>query len=235
MTATMRAVRALRARSTAAERRKANGGSNAQALVDYLATKGAETGGAMGQALIDNGLITTMADKMVAVQTQATTMADSMIPAYLSAGVAQAQANYEGFKANYGAGGPARVALENLMDRIAASLDRTSTITVKTVYEAAGIKGARALGGPVTAGDAWLVGERGPEVFVPSGNGNIIPNGGLPVGSGSFASGSSRGSGGTTYAITVQAGVGDPRAIGQSIVEMVTRYENANGKVWAAA
>lgn len=37
------------------------------------------------------------------------------------------------------------------------------------------ISGARADGGPVTAGKAYIVGERRPEVFVPSQNGMIIP------------------------------------------------------------
>jgi hypothetical protein len=37
--------------------------------------------------------------------------------------------------------------------------------------------GARAEGGPVTAGGAYLVGERGPELFVPSGAGQIDPAG----------------------------------------------------------
>jgi hypothetical protein len=36
--------------------------------------------------------------------------------------------------------------------------------------------GARATGGPVGPGRAFLVGERGPELFVPSGNGNIVAN-----------------------------------------------------------
>ena len=35
----------------------------------------------------------------------------------------------------------------------------------------------RANGGPVTAGRPFVVGEQGPELFVPSGNGSIIPNG----------------------------------------------------------
>ena len=34
----------------------------------------------------------------------------------------------------------------------------------------------RALGGPVGAGRAYLVGERGPELFVPGAQGNIVPN-----------------------------------------------------------
>ncbi len=37
--------------------------------------------------------------------------------------------------------------------------------------------GARAAGGPVDAGLAYLVGERGPELFVPQGAGSIVPNG----------------------------------------------------------
>jgi hypothetical protein len=37
---------------------------------------------------------------------------------------------------------------------------------------------ARANGGPVSAGKTYLVGERGPERFVPSSGGTIIPNGG---------------------------------------------------------
>jgi len=36
----------------------------------------------------------------------------------------------------------------------------------------------RANGGPVTAGQGYIVGERGPEFFVPSQSGNIVPNGG---------------------------------------------------------
>ena len=41
--------------------------------------------------------------------------------------------------------------------------------------------GARADGGPVGAGGAYLVGERGPEVFRPSGSGAIEPAGGSGV------------------------------------------------------
>jgi hypothetical protein len=39
------------------------------------------------------------------------------------------------------------------------------------------IHGHKAAGGPVGRGRAYVVGERGPEVFVPGSNGNIIPNG----------------------------------------------------------
>jgi hypothetical protein len=36
--------------------------------------------------------------------------------------------------------------------------------------------GERALGGPVGAGQPYMVGERGPELFVPGAQGNIVPN-----------------------------------------------------------
>jgi phage-related minor tail protein len=42
--------------------------------------------------------------------------------------------------------------------------------------------GMRAFGGQVSAGSAYLVGERGTETFVPSSDGMIIPNGGSSAG-----------------------------------------------------
>jgi phage-related minor tail protein len=42
----------------------------------------------------------------------------------------------------------------------------------KNVYQAT----PRATGGPVSAGSPYMVGERGPELFMPSGSGTIIPN-----------------------------------------------------------
>ena len=42
---------------------------------------------------------------------------------------------------------------------------------------ALGFGGGRAMGGPVSARTAYVVGERGPELFVPGSSGSIIPNG----------------------------------------------------------
>jgi len=39
--------------------------------------------------------------------------------------------------------------------------------------------GGRATGGPVSGGTAYLVGERGPELFVPGSSGAIVPNGAM--------------------------------------------------------
>lgn len=47
--------------------------------------------------------------------------------------------------------------------------------------------GARASGGPVISGSTYLVGEKGPELFTPNSNGNIIPNHVLTASSGSGA------------------------------------------------
>lgn len=41
----------------------------------------------------------------------------------------------------------------------------------------ASVAGARANGGPVEAGRPYLVGERGPEIFVPRQSGGVLPNG----------------------------------------------------------
>ena len=53
-----------------------------------------------------------------------------------------------------------------------------------------GFSGARAGGGPVLPGGAYLVGERGPEVFRPAGAGSVEP----------------AGTGGLTVNVTVQGG-----------------------------
>jgi phage-related protein len=42
---------------------------------------------------------------------------------------------------------------------------------------ALGFGGGRAMGGPVSSRTAYVVGERGPELFVPGSSGSIIPNG----------------------------------------------------------
>jgi phage-related minor tail protein len=53
------------------------------------------------------------------------------------------------------------------------------------------LAGFRANGGPVSGGSPYVVGERGPELFVPSVSGSIVPNNAV----GSFMSGRSSGGG----------------------------------------
>jgi hypothetical protein len=61
------------------------------------------------------------------------------------------------------------------------------------------LSGMRADGGPVNAGSAYVVGERGPELFVPSSSGSIVPNGAMGSSGG--------GSGGVTVNYNIAAGV----------------------------
>jgi phage-related minor tail protein len=79
-----------------------------------------------------------------------------------------------------------KTSIGQLVDAILADFDRvaTSQFIIKPIESVVGslissllpISGARASGGPVDAGGAYLVGEQGPELFVPSSNGAIAPN-----------------------------------------------------------
>jgi TP901 family phage tail tape measure protein len=84
------------------------------------------------------------------------------------------------------------------------------------------LKGRRAGGGPVAGGGSYLVGEMGPEIFTPAaGGGRITPNDGL---------------GGSTYNITVNAGMGtNGAALGAQIVSAIKKFERTSGPVFASA
>jgi hypothetical protein len=74
--------------------------------------------------------------------------------------------------------------------------------------------GGRASGGPVWPGGAFMVGERGPELFVPHTAGNIVPGGGGPV-----------------FHINVSAL--DPSAAATAVVRAIEEYESRNGTKFA--
>lgn len=59
----------------------------------------------------------------------------------------------------------------------------------------------RANGGPVSSGNPYIVGEKGPELFIPSGSGNIISNAAMRSGGGTPAMG------GVTVNYNIAAGV----------------------------
>lgn len=75
--------------------------------------------------------------------------------------------------------------------------------------------GFRANGGSVSAGKSYVVGERGAEMFVPSQNGTIIPNGGM----------------GGTINITVNGAI-DSEGTARTIVDVLNR-SNARGTLGA--
>ena len=68
--------------------------------------------------------------------------------------------------------------------------------------------GGRAMGGPVSSGTSYVVGERGPELFVPNTSGTIIPNGG--------------GGGGSTINLTVNGAI-DAEGTARTIVDVLNR------------
>jgi phage-related minor tail protein len=78
-----------------------------------------------------------------------------------------------------------RLSFGDMARSIAADLSRiaikqfvTQPLTnVLTNVLTSAFGGARAGGGPVDMGRAYLVGERGPELFVPGASGGIVPNG----------------------------------------------------------
>jgi len=76
--------------------------------------------------------------------------------------------------------------------------------------------GFRASGGSVSAGKSYVVGEQGAEMFVPSSNGTIIPNGGM---------------GGGTINITVNGAI-DAEGTARTIVDVLNR-SNARGTLGA--
>jgi hypothetical protein len=83
--------------------------------------------------------------------------------------------------------------------------------------------GVGALGGLVTQPTLAMIGEAGPEAVVPLSR---MPGASpLPSGMG----------GGGGVNITVNAGVGDPTAIGRSVVDAIVAFERSNGKGWRAA
>jgi hypothetical protein len=69
--------------------------------------------------------------------------------------------------------------------------------------------GARALGGPVAAGVPYLVGERGPELFVPQASGNIVPNNAMS------------GMGGATIVQNIQFSANTPAASRDAVLAML--------------
>lgn len=75
--------------------------------------------------------------------------------------------------------------------------------------------GGKAAGGSVAAGTTYLVGERGPELFTPSGSGTIIPNGAL--------SGSS-----SIINITVNGAI-DPISTARQITQILNREATLSG------
>lgn len=153
-------------------------------------------------------------------------------------GIDSAEATLNGFKEQFGKDGPGRKKLMGLMDRLANAMNRTATITVTTVHrsetEDGGTVPKRALGGPVQARQAYIVGERGPELFIPGAFGNIIPNNAIMAPQSPITP--VNGGGGAVihnqYSINIQSLAGDKRQIGREVVEAIKAFEKSSGPVF---
>lgn len=79
------------------------------------------------------------------------------------------------------------------------------------------IDGARAKGGPISAGGTYLVGEKGPEVITPSRSGYVHPNGSTPAAGAQVT---------LNAPITISGATGDVKALAREVareLEQVTR------------
>lgn len=82
-----------------------------------------------------------------------------------------------------------KISMDQLVNSILADFDRISarqfiekpieSVIASLFSTLLPIGGAKAAGGPVESGTAYLVGEQGPELFVPQQSGAIVPNGAM--------------------------------------------------------
>jgi TP901 family phage tail tape measure protein len=155
---------------------------------------------------------------------------------FYGTGLALAQKTEAAFSKRFGEGGPGYGKLNRMMSALAKSMERTTKITVITEHVSTGIPGRR-FGGPVAAGSPYIVGEAGPELFVPTVPGRIVPNHDI---TGSMT-GQPRGAvmgggGGSVINLTVNAGIGTQGAeVGRQIVDALKAYERRNGAVYVSA
>ena len=90
-----------------------------------------------------------------------------------------------------------------------------------------GIPG-HASGGGMAAGEAGIVGERGPELWVPNTGGTVVPNGQFGGSMGGSTDNSTH-----TYQITIQGAGKDGKQIGQDIGAEVTKIMRQNRRSMA--
>lgn len=74
------------------------------------------------------------------------------------------------------------------------------------------LSGPRALGGPVSSGKAYMVGERGPELMIPSSSGRVVPNNKL---------------GGDTINVSLNISTGVSQTVRAEIANLMPQIANA--------
>lgn len=175
-------------------------------LVASLAQAGQDSGGALAAGLLSQGpnAVKQISDLMAQISAAGKTAADAIAATYYQEGINHVQSLINGMaakeKALQAQVDKIKAILRSLaqaqadVDTAAAALAKSKAAAAAPVAKAAPkpvtkaaapvIKGARAAGGPVDSLVPYLVGEKGPELFVPNRNGTVIPNKNVPGGSG---------------------------------------------------
>jgi TP901 family phage tail tape measure protein len=205
--------------------------------IQMVVAAGVTAGTKIADELIDGGATAIDETNRLIESTQLAANAIGVDAAdhFFGAGLALAKQTEDAFTKRFGEGGPGYNKLNRLMNHLARSLERTSVITVVTRHVSEGIPGRR-MGGPVAAGSPYIVGEAGPELFVPTMTGQIIPNHDLRTSMTGRGGAASVASGGSVINLTVNAGMGTQGAeVGRQIVDALKAYERRNGSVYVAA
>jgi TP901 family phage tail tape measure protein len=170
------------------------------------------------------------------LQDKFTSLQQTLPPQMHRIGEASANMILKGFKNRYP---NLSEKLNNMMTRLANEMRRETTITVTTVHRSVFDTTrlpAMATGGPVQARQAYIVGEKGPELFMSNQAGNIIPNNALRSPMPSMSRGGGGGGNVTNISINVQTGIAtDPAETGRQVVEAIRKYERRSGPVFVNA
>jgi len=207
-------------------------------LMQAVIAEGAGSGTAVAQSLIDAGAegINQATGILDAAQGAADEIGVLAATNFYQAGLDSAQQTVDAFVSRFDKEGSGRKRLLKIMDNLAAAMKRETTITVttinrvvnETVGASTSVKVAKnANGGFLGSGMPSIVGERGPELFIPDVSGTVVR---------SERSRAMMNSAGNTINLTVNAGMGaDGQRIGQQIIEEIKRFERLNGPQFVSA
>jgi hypothetical protein len=184
------------------------------------------------------------------VESLATSVADQARSVFYDSGMQSMVTTLKGMIDELMPEGKTRKRLMAMMDNLAASLNRTSTITVATVYSGGPPPSLSPVPGDLAAAMAGYSGPvfTSPVDFSSFGAGvQMFADGGIATSPtlGIFGEAGPEAlipldrmgsvSGGNTYNFNISTGVGDPRQIGEQVVSYIKRFEAASGPVFARA
>jgi hypothetical protein len=146
--------------------------------IDNILQAGADVGSQIADEILAGGAgtITEINDLVAAVEGSAEQLAAATSAKWYDSGVAQGKAMVDGIIAAAAAVGLAFVDGQLV---IPAAITATATVTQAPAKKAKKKPKKRATGGPVFAGETYLVGEAGPELYTAQQNGNITRNSAL--------------------------------------------------------